>query len=73
MNEPSIRSRKKPVILPIIYMVMFVAIIGYFLVPEAMYSLFGETALAKVTHKEQELRTSGRCELRARFVEHRND
>jgi hypothetical protein len=60
MNEQSIKSRKKPVILLITMIVVFVAMIAYFLVPAAMYSLFGETAVAKVTHKKQESRTSGK-------------
>jgi hypothetical protein len=60
MNEQSIKSRKQPVILLITMIVVFVAMIAYFLVPEAMYSLIGETAVAKVTHKKQESRTSGK-------------
>ena len=60
MNEPSIKSRKKPLIYLITMIVVFVAMIAYVLVPDAMYSLIGETALAKVTHKKQESRTSGK-------------
>ena len=60
MNEPLIKSRKKPLIYLIAGIAMFVAMIAYFLVPEAMYSLIGETAVAKVTHKNQESRTSGK-------------
>lgn len=60
MNEQLIKSRKRPLISLITMMAMFVAMIAYVLVPEAMYSLIGETALAKVTHKKQESRTSGK-------------
>jgi hypothetical protein len=60
MNEQSIKSRKKPVIPLIAVIAMFVAMIAYFLIPAAMYSLFGETAVAKVTHKKQESRGGGK-------------
>jgi hypothetical protein len=61
MNEQPIKSRKKTTNFWLVIITLGCAVwFSYVLFQEAKYSLYGETAVAKVTHKKQESRGGGR-------------
>jgi hypothetical protein len=61
MNEQSIKSRKKTRIFPLDIVILGCAVwFSYALYQEARYSRYGETAVAKVSHKKQASRGGGK-------------
>lgn len=63
MNEQSIKSRKKTRTFPLGIIILGCAVwFSYALFQEARYSRYGETAVAKVSHKKQASRGGGKGE-----------